>query len=51
MPRPIVVADAIRNLFFRSLPNFHTPTGTLAKQRIVVSLLRCSNPSRAIVQT
>ena len=37
MPRTMVVADAIRNLFVRSLPIFHTLTGTLAKQRIVVS--------------
>lgn len=31
------VADAIRNLFSGSLPIFHMPTGTLAKQRIVAS--------------
>ncbi len=51
MPRPIVVADAIPNPLVRSLPIFHAPTGTLAKQRVVVSLPSCSNPSRAIVRT
>ena len=48
MPHTIVVADAIQNPFFRSLPIF--PRRTLAKQRLVVSLLRCRNSPRAVVQ-
>ena len=50
MPRPIVVADAIPNPLVRILPIFQTPTGILAKQRIVMSLLRCRNPPRTIVR-
>lgn len=30
MPRTIVVADVVRNLFVRSLPIFHAPTGIRA---------------------